>query len=113
MSTCVCPPAHLTAVGFAHGIVMQRCRVHELQTWTQDGRPTDADAVRSLLRDLFVETRGARATSPVSRPAAGSVPSASQSHASSEVALDAGADEALTTLLRSRGLAGSWGVARG
>lgn len=114
MSTCICAPAHLTSVSFAHGIVMQRCRQHELQTWTKDGRATDAGTVRTLLKDLFVETRGtrSRATSPERRPAAPvafTLPA--QDHASSEVAMDAGADEALTALLRSRGLQGSWAVA--
>ena len=110
MSTCICAPAHRTSVAFAHGIVMQRCRVHELQTWTQHGRPTDARTVRTLLKDLFVETRGVRSTSPVDRPAPVRLTLPAQDHASSEVALGAGADEALTALLRSRGLQGSWSV---
>lgn len=111
MNTCSCAPAHLSSVAFAHGIVMHRCRRHELQQWTQDGRPTDARTVRTLLKDLFVETRGARSTSPVDRPAAVRLTVPAQSHTSSKVALDAGADEALTALLRSRGLQGSWSVA--
>lgn len=111
MSTCVCAPAHLTSVAFQHGIVMQRCRRHELQTWTQDGRPTDAVTVRTLLKDLFVETRGARSSSPAARPAPMRLTLPARSHPSSEVALDAGADQALTALLRSRGLQGSWAVA--
>ncbi len=111
MSTCICAPAHLTSVAFAHGIVMQRCRVHELQIWTQDGRATDARTVRTLLKDLFVETRGTRATSPATRRDDVHLDVPSQDHAFSDVALDAGADEALTALLRSRGLQGSWAVA--
>lgn len=111
MSTCDCAPAHLTSVAFAHGIVMRRCGRHELQTWTQDGSPTDADTVRTLLKDLFVETRGRRSTSPTARPAPPSLTLPVQSHPASDVALDAGADEALTRLLRSRGLQGSWSVA--
>lgn len=111
MSTCICAPAHLTCVAFAHGIVMQRCRVHELQKWTLDGRATDARTVRTLLKDLFVETRGTRSTSPATRPAPVSLTLPVQSHTSSEVALDAGTDEALTSLLRARGLQGSWAVA--
>ena len=111
MSTCVCAPAHLTSVAFAHDIVMQRCQRHELLTWTKDGRPTDTRTVRTLLKDLFVETRGARSTSPVARPATPALTVPAQSHPSSDVALGAGADEALTSLLRSRGLQGSWSVA--
>jgi hypothetical protein len=112
MSTCVCAPAHLTSVAFAHGIVMSRCRVHDLQTWTQDGRLTDPRTVRTLLKDLFLETRGTRATSPGTRPAPPRPSVPTQEHGVSEVVLDAGADEALTALLRSRGMNGSWAVAR-
>ena len=111
MSTCVCAPAHLTSVAFAHGIVMRRCQRHELQTWTQDGRPTDARTVQRLLKDLFVEQRGTRSTSPARRPAPVALTLPAASHPSSDVALGAGADEALTKLLRSRGLQGSWAVA--
>ena len=111
MSTCICAPAHLTSVAFAHGIVMQRCRLHELQTWTKDGQATDARTVRTLLKDLFVETRGTRSTSPVARRTNVQLTLPAQDHTSSEVAMGAGADEALTALLRSRGLQGSWAVA--
>ncbi|MCW2679889.1 MAG: hypothetical protein JWM62_1290 [Frankiales bacterium] len=111
MSTCVCAPAHLTSVAFPHGIVMQRCQRHELQMWTKDGRPTDTGTVRTLLKDLFVEKRGTRSTSPIARPAPARMHLPVQSHDRSDVALDAGADEALTALLRSRGLQGSWAVA--
>ena len=111
MSTCACAPSSRTSVAFAHGIVLQRCSAHELQTWTQDGRATDAPTVRRLLKDLFVETRGTRSTPPRARPAVLPLGLPAQSRPSSDVALDAGTDEALTALLRSRGLQGSWSVA--
>ena len=113
MNSCACPASSLTSVAFAHGVVMQRCRSHELQTWTVDGRKTDARTVRTLLKDLFIETRGQRrSTSPAASPQSVvhlDVPS--QASTSSDVALGAGADERLTALLRSRGLQGSWAVA--
>jgi len=117
MNSCACPASRLTSVAFAHGVVMQRCRSHELQTWTVNGRRTDAGAVRSLLKDLFVETRGQRrSTSPIPAQQVITLPAAPSSAGltsefSSDVALDAGADERLTALLRSRGLQGSWAVA--
>ena len=114
MDTCSCAPATLTCVTFARGVVMRRCRRHELQTWTVDGRRTDAETARGLLRDLFVEMRGerARSTSPAPTPRVLhlEVPSYDDDP-SAEVALPAGADERLTALLNSRGLQGSWAVA--
>ena len=116
MNSCACPASSVTSVAFAHGVVMQRCRAHELQTWTVEGRRTDASTVRTLLKDLFVETRGQRrSTSPIPAQQVITLPDPSSasltSEFSSDVALDAGADERLTALLRSRGLQGSWAVA--
>ena len=113
MDNCSCAPASLTCVTFARGVVMRRCPVHEIQTWTVDGSRTDAGTARSLLKDLFVDLRGQRGRS--TSPARGrrvlhlDVPSVADP--SSEVALPAGADEHLTALLNSRGLQGSWAVA--
>jgi hypothetical protein len=113
METCSCALSSLTSVTFARGVVMRRCPVHEIQTWTVDGSRTDAGTARSLLKDLFVEMRGQRARStsptPVRRVLHLNVPS--QDDPDSEVALPAGADEHLTALLNSRGLQGSWAVA--
>lgn len=113
MSTCACAPSHRTTVAFSHGIVLQRCRLHDLQTWTLDGRATDAPTVRGLLKDLFVEARGARtrSTSPLRRRASAPLRAAVPTEVPRDVALGAGADEALTALLRSRGVQGSWSVA--
>lgn len=113
MSTCACAPAHCTTVAFSHGIVLQRCWQHDLQTWTLDGRATDARTVRGLLKDLFVETRGVRtrSTSPVRGRTAAPLTVPAPGNVFSDVALGAGADAALTALLRSRGLQGSWSVA--
>ena len=106
MSTCACPASSLTSVSFAHGVVMQRCGSHELQTWTVNGRRTDGRAVRGLLKDLFVETRGQR------RPAA-ELPThqVARSGARTHVAPDATTDERLTALLNARGVQGSWAIA--
>ena len=112
MNSCACPASSLTSVEFAHGVVMQRCRSHELQTWTVDGRRTDARTVRRLLKEVFVETRGrTRSTSPSRAPRVAHLDVPTYGDPSSEVALGAGADERLTALLRSRGLQGSWSVA--
>jgi hypothetical protein len=112
MNSCACPASSLTSVAFAHGVVMQRCRSHELQSWTVNGRRTDAGTVRGLLKDLFIETRGQRrSTSPIQAQKVVHLDVPSYESTSSDVALDAGADERLTALLRSRGLQGSWAVA--
>lgn len=89
---------------------MQRCTSHELQTWTVDGRTADAGTVRSLLKDVFVETRGQRRSIlPVPAQKVGRVQAPSYERASSDVDLDAG--DRLTALLRFRGLQGTWAVA--
>ena len=113
MSTCSCPRSSLTSVAFAHGVMMQRCRAHELQAWTVEGRPADDATVRRLLKDLFVESRGrrGRSTSPAPARTVVHLDLPAQEQVFSDVALDAGADAQLTALLRSRGLQGSWAVA--
>lgn len=105
MTSCACPASSLTAVQFAHGVVMQRCRSHELATWTVNGRRADTRTVRGLLKDLFVESRGQRrdsAPAHASRVVRRDVP----------VPVDALAglqdDDLLTALLNARGLQGSW-----
>ena len=103
MTRCACPASTLTSVAFASGVAMQRCPSHELQSWTVDGRPTDARTARRLLQALFVESRGQRRSgAPASRrtipPAQ---PAAPARHS----------DEDLTALLNARGLPGTWSVA--
>ena len=109
MNSCACPASRLTSVAFAHGVVMQRCRAHETQTWTVNGRPADGRTVRSLLKDLFVETRGLTRTSRPA-PAQKVVAPSAQRNAEREEEVTPGLDEQLTALLRARGLQGSWAV---
>ena len=106
MNSCACPASRLTSVAFAHGVVMQRCRSHETQAWTVNGRPAAAPAVRSLLKDLFIETRGRTRTS---RPAPVQPVAAPRAERAADPT--AGLDEQLTALLRARGMQGSWAVA--
>ena len=108
MTSCACPASSLTAVQFAHGVVMQRCRSHELATWTVDGRRADTRTVRGLLKDLFVETRCQRRTpSPRALPVA--VPA--QATAAVDVLDGLAADDLLTALLNARGVQGRWATA--
>ena len=109
MNTCACAPAARTSVAFAHGIVMHRCRVHELLTWTVEGRPVETSDVRGQLKDLFVEERGQQRRA--SGPAADKVIRLSAPLERTAPADDATVDEQLTALLRSRGVQGSWATA--
>ena len=101
MSTCSCAPAHRTSVAFAHGIVMQRCRAHDLQTWTHHGRPTDAGTVRTLLKDLFVEQRGTRSGMPRHVPRIHRAP----------VVRTPAPEDAIAAVLRAHGVEGTWSIA--
>jgi hypothetical protein len=113
MSTCGCAPATLTSVAFANGVVLQRCRTHEVQTWTGGDRATSGTAPLPALKDLFVQERGhgkrpaaAARRARVARPAAPR-PAA----AAPDVRPEAPSDDLLTALLNARGLSGAWTVA--
>lgn len=102
MTSCACPESTLTSLTFADGVVLVRCRVHELQTWVVEGRAMGTDAALPVLKDLFVEHRGKGG-----RPRA--VPRKAPVRAPREMPA-AAVDERLTKLLNARGLPGSWTV---
>jgi hypothetical protein len=111
MNSCACPPATLTSVAFAHGIVMQRCVSHEQQTWILDGRPIDSATVRPALKDLFIQQRDLRQRPRSAAPRRHAVPLVpTPTPVVQHPAADPRADD-LTALLNARGLQGSWSVA--
>ncbi len=109
MAPCSCPPAALTCVRFADGVVMVRCGVHEQQSWSVDGRPAGRDDALAALKGVFVERRGERRTgrAPSPRPQVIRM----TEPVAYDVAPEAGDDARLTALLRARGLSGTWAVA--
>lgn len=108
MTTCACPATSLASLRFADGLVMLRCASHELQTWYVDGRPAERHEVLPALKDLFVDRRGERRSTPA--------PARRVVRLSEPVAYDAGPADTddsarLTALLQARGLSGTWAVA--
>jgi hypothetical protein len=128
MSLCPCSPDSLTAVTFENGIVLQRCGVHDVQSWVVAGETTDRDEVLANLRGVFSvrnEQRRrdrapvARTPAPVAPAAPRSAPPAPEPNptvdltpaATAEILRANSPDEQLTALLQSRGLPGAWAVA--
>ena len=116
MSSCSCRPDAQVSVTFVNGTVLLRCLAHETHSWLVDGRPVTVQVALNGLRSLFVEARATRGTRQPARSGrvislpepAPAACSPSPAAATSPTQVD---DEALTALLNSRGLTGSWAVA--
>lgn len=126
MSLCPCSPDSLTAVTFENGIVLQRCGVHDVQSWVVAGETTDRDEVLANLRGVFsvrneqrrrdrapvARTAAPAAPRPAAPPAPEPTPTLDLTPAATAEILQASSpDEQLTALLQSRGLPGAWAVA--
>ena len=108
MTSCPCPPASLTSVCFAEGVVLVRCSAHEQQSWFVDGQEVARTEALTALKDLVVARRGERRTAATSRrPKVIRM----QEPVAYDVPAEADDAERLTALLRARGLSGTWAVA--
>ena len=110
MSTCDCAPGTLTSFAFSNGVVLQRCLLHEVQSWTGADRSASGTAPLTALKDLFVQERGhwKRPVPPPRAAAPAPRPPAPREHV---VPADPPTDDLLTALLNARGLTGAWAVA--
>lgn len=121
MSSCSCPAASLTSVSFDHGMELRRCGAHDTQQWVVDGQVRDRTEVLTTLREAFLARRAQRRPAtrlptpdapPPALPAAlPAAPAAAAPPVRIELPDDATAEQALTALLRARGVDGAWAIA--
>lgn len=111
MSSCSCSPDALSSVTFGNDTVLVRCAAHEAQRWLVEGRPVEVMVALGRLRALFTEQRSrAPRQQPAARPQPAQRPRVIQLPQADDLPVRVD-DDALTALLHSRGLTGSWAVA--